>query len=74
MLPKKGRREITIDGVLYHYTISGSISVIIRNSITGEIIKWSDDRKPKWEIQFKPSDVKNIIIAHNKPEQEEINA
>ncbi len=65
MLPKKGRREITIDNILYHYSISGSISVIIRNSITGEIIKWYEDRKPKWGMEFKPSDVENIIRSHN---------
>lgn len=65
MLPKKGRREITVDGVLYHYSISGSISVIIRNSITGEIIKWNEDRKYKDLIPFTPSDVAFIIRSRN---------
>lgn len=64
MLPKKGRREITINKVLYHYMISGSISVVIRNSVTGEIIKWYEERKRKWRMQFKPSDVEKIILNH----------
>ena len=66
MLPSKGRREITVDGVLYHYLISGSIRVIIRNSITGELIKFEEDRKPKWRIEMKPSNVKLIIQNHNQ--------
>jgi len=65
MLPSKGRREITVDGVLYHYLISGSIRVIIRNSITGELIKFEEDRKPKWRIKMKPSHVRLIIQNHN---------
>lgn len=69
MLPKKGRREITVDGVLYHYSISGSISVIIRNSVTGEIIKFFEDRKPKWRIPMKPSNIEQIIIKHNTKKQ-----
>jgi molybdopterin converting factor small subunit len=70
MLPKKGRREITVNGVLYHYKISRSIYVIIRNSVTSEIIKWYEERKPKWKIEFKPSDVENIIINHNNNKNE----
>lgn len=65
MLPKKGRKQIVVDDVLYHYKVSGSISVVIRNSVTGEIIKWWEDCKPKWRIQLKPSDVKQIIQKHN---------
>jgi hypothetical protein len=61
MLPKKGRRNITVNGVLYHYSVSGSVSVIIRNSITGTLIKWNEERKEKWKMQLKPSDVEQII-------------
>lgn len=68
MLPKKGRREIIVDDVLYHYKISGSISAVIRNSVTGEIFKHHEELKPKWRIQFKPSDVRNLIIKHNNKE------
>lgn len=64
MLPKKGRREITVDGTLYHYKVSGHVSVVIRNSETGEIIKWHEEWKPKWRQQLKPSDIKNIIQEH----------
>jgi molybdopterin converting factor small subunit len=44
--------------------------VIIRNSVTSEIIKWYEERKPKWKIEFKPSDVENIIINHNNNKNE----
>ena len=61
MLPKKGRKEIIVDNVLYHYIISGYVSLVYRNSITGEIGKWWDDWKPKWKMSLKPSDVERII-------------
>ncbi len=66
MLPKKGRRKITVDDILYHYIISGCISVVIRNSETGELIKWGEDWKPKWENQLKPSDIEKIIREHEE--------
>jgi hypothetical protein len=61
MLPKKGRKEIIVDDVLYHYAVKPCISLIIRNSITGKITKWHQDCKSKWGIQLKPSDVEKII-------------
>jgi hypothetical protein len=61
MLPKKGRREIVVDGILYHYVIHGWVSLIYRNSITGKIGHWYQDWKPKWKQQLKPSDVEKII-------------
>jgi len=61
MLPKKGRRKIIVDGILYHYSIKGCIDVVIRNSETGEIITWHKEFKPKWRIQMKPSDIEKII-------------
>lgn len=64
MLPKKGRKEIVVDDVLYHYKVSGSVQVIIRNSVSGEIIKHSEDWKPKWCLQMKPKDVEEIIRKH----------
>ena len=69
MLPKKGRREIVVDGVLYHYIIRSSIIVVIRNSITGDIINFFEDRKPKWEIPMKSSDIESIIRNHYKDKQ-----
>jgi len=65
MLPKKGRKEIVVDGVLYHYKVSGCIYVVIRNSVTGEIIKHYEEWKEKWGLQMKPSDVEQIIRKHN---------
>jgi len=61
MLPKKGRKEITVDGVLYFYKISGCVSVVIFNSVTREVKKWHEDWKPKWRQQLKPSDIERII-------------
>lgn len=61
MLPKKGRREITVDNILYHYTISGHVSVVIRNSVTGKIIRWYEEWKPKWKQRLTPSDIEKII-------------
>jgi hypothetical protein len=64
MLPKKGRREIIVNDILYHYKISGCISIIIRNSVTGEIIKWYKEYKKKWNIQFGPKEIREIILEH----------
>lgn len=61
MLPKRGRREIVIDGILYHYIISGCVTLIYRNSLTGEIGKWWREWKPKWKMSLTPSDVEKII-------------
>lgn len=66
MLPKKGRKEIIVNDVLYHYIIKGFVRAIIRNSATGKIIKWSEDVKPKWRVQIKPSDIKKIILDSAK--------
>lgn len=66
MLPKKGRREITINGVLYHYVINGCVSIVIRNSVTGTTTKWNKEYKQKWKMQLKPSDIKKIILD-NQP-------
>ena len=61
MLPKKGRKETTVNGVLYHYVVKGFITVIIRNSITGAIIRHYEDVKPKWGVYISPADVKRMI-------------
>ena len=61
MLPKKGRKEIIVEGVLYHYIIKGHVSLVIRNSVTGKITKWWEDWKPKRQCQLKPSDVEKVI-------------
>lgn len=62
MLPRKNRKEITVDGVLYHYVVKGYVSIIIRNSETGKISKWSEDWKSKWGAQIKPGDVRKFIL------------
>lgn len=66
MIPKKGRRNITVNDVLYHYKVSNFNSVVIQNTETTEIIKWYEDWKIKWKIQIKPSLIKEIIEKHNK--------
>lgn len=67
MLPTKGRRSIVIDGVTWHYLIQGYVSVICHNPETGEIIKWGEDVKPKWQVQVPPSLVEQIIRTKGKP-------
>ena len=66
MLPKKGRRKIIVNDILYHYNISGCVSIIIRNSLSGEIIKWYAEYKPKWRTQFGPSEIRQIILKHDE--------
>ena len=61
MLPKKGRKEITVDGVLYYYIVSGCISLIILNSETQKKTKWYREYKEKWQTQMTPSWVADII-------------
>lgn len=68
MMPKKGRKEIIVENILYYYKISGCISIVIQNSETNEIIKWDKEFKPKWKTQFGPSDIKEIINEHNAKE------
>lgn len=65
MLPKKRRKEIIVNNVLYHYIVNGYVTVTIRNNNTGEVFRHYDDWKPKWNSQMKPSDVEQIIIKHN---------
>lgn len=65
MLPKKNRRNIIVNNVLYHYIISGSINVVIQNTQTSKIFKHYEDWKPKWQLQMKPSDIKQLILENN---------
>lgn len=64
MLPKKGRKEITVDGILYYYTVKGYVTVTIQNSVTGEVFQYHEEWKEKWKSQMKPSDVEQIIRNH----------
>lgn len=61
MLPKKGRKEITVDGVLYYYVVKPCISLIILNSETLKVTKWYEEFKRKWNTQMTPSWVAEII-------------
>lgn len=64
MLPKKGRKQIIVDNVLYHYLINGYVTVTIRNSNSGEVFQYHEEWKPKWKNQMKPSNVEQIIKKH----------
>lgn len=66
MLPSKGRKEIVVDDVVYHYLVKGYVTITIRNYNTGKIFQYDEDWKPKWKCQMKPSDVEKIIRNHNK--------
>lgn len=69
MLPSKGRRNIVIDGVTWNYIIQGHVEVVCHNQDTGEIIKWYEDVKPKWQVQIRPSLVEQIIRTKGKPRE-----
>jgi hypothetical protein len=66
MMPKKNRRNLHIDGVLWHYK-TGDGWFVAQNSGTGQIVKhniypW----KSKWGIEIKPSDVKEMIEKYSR--------
>ena len=62
MIPRKGRKEITVDGVLYHYKVSEGTHIVIQNSETNKLVTWYEETKPKWKIQIKPAFIRQLII------------
>jgi hypothetical protein len=58
-MPKKGRREITVNNTLYHYKVRGNYdkTVSIQNTLTNicTIQTFSD------KLSITPKDVKDII-------------
>ena len=66
-MPRKGRREIIVDDVLYHYKISGSTLIRIENTDTGESIEWSQDNKPKWGMKTSPGFIRHLIETNGNP-------
>ena len=69
-MPKKGRREIIVDEILYHYKISGSTDIRIENTDTGESIEWSQDNKPKWRMKTSPGFIRHLIETNGNPTEE----
>ncbi len=67
MLPSKGRRNIVVDGVTWNYILRNHVDLICHNTETGEIIKWSKDLKPKWDVQIPPSLVEQVIRTKGNP-------
>lgn len=65
MLPKKGRKEITVDGVMYYYVVKPGIMLIILNSETLKVTRWYEEFKKKWQTQMTPSWVAEIIRENN---------
>lgn len=63
MLPSKGRRNIIIDGLAWHYIISRGGYITINNPDTGEIIKWGRD----YDMQVTPGLVEEIIRTKGNP-------
>lgn len=60
MLPKKTRRNVHVDGVLYHYIIgsfSGDTRFVIQNTVTGEKFSGCSDHHDT----IRPSDMEDII-------------
>ncbi|MCK9445928.1 hypothetical protein M0Q50_03450 [bacterium] len=61
MMPSKGRRDIVVNGILYHYSIKKG-SPTIRNSVTGEIMYWNNDYYDK----IVPSFIRELILCKCK--------
>ena len=61
MFPKKGRKSVTVDGVLYYYIVKRLVVIYIQNSETNQKYSWYHEIKRKWEYQFKPSDIVSLI-------------
>ena len=61
-MPSKGRREITVGKVLYHYTIKsvsyGLNSVVIENTKTGKNISYQTEQE-----SITPKDISTFITA-----------
>jgi methionyl-tRNA synthetase len=63
MFPAKNRRNITIDGVLWHYLIKYE-GVTVQNTETNELIDWNAG----FELQISPALVAEVIKTKGKPE------
>ena len=65
MLPKKGRRNIIVDDVLYHYMVKGYVHIVIQNTETQEMFFSGEEWNPKWKQKMTPKMVRTIIENHN---------
>lgn len=65
MLPSKGRRNITIDGVVWHYVIKGfGPHIVINNPDDGRIITWSFTDHHQ---QVTPAFIEELIRTDGNP-------
>lgn len=55
-------RKITINNKVYHYRVTGCITVTWQCP-DGSKHCWYYDAKPKWKLQVKPSDVRTILLG-----------
>lgn len=60
-IPKKIRREINVNNVVYEYCITDN-SLYIRNTITGKEFKENIEFNPKWSMSIRPIYVKQLIL------------
>lgn len=69
MLPKKNRRNIIVNDVLYHYTVRRNylncITVIIQNTITNNLITKYVEFEFNKQTRIKPSNIKQLILENN---------
>ena len=66
MMPKSGRRNITVGGVLYHYTVKkkdGITRIVAQNTSTSKFINWASKEGETVEA-VTPSMVEKIIIRN----------
>lgn len=64
-MPKKGRRNITVNGVEYHYTVKDRVRVVINKVNTNEIIKWERVLEDWEKVEITPEFIENIILKEN---------
>ena len=62
MFPKKGRKQMTVHGVLYYYIVSGYVTVTYQNTVTREKFQWHNEVKPKWKQEMTGRHVRKIIL------------
>lgn len=63
-MPKKGRREITVNDMVYHYKITGDSEhyrrILIQNTLTDNIYNEDFDHVNR----ITPKDIRDIILEN----------
>ena len=65
-MPRKNRRNITVNNILYHYVVNGRFHVRIENAETGEAIEWGMEQS-RCHIKYSPGFIKHLIETEGNP-------